>query len=1222
MNEESILTAALDIQSPTQRRAFLEEACGGNSALRASVEQLISAHQDAGGFLETPILSQRERSETVPDRSSWESIPPTNDTTSRRPASNSLPHADQLVGAEPLDFVKPVADPTLLGMFGPYAVSEIIGRGGMGIVLKALDSKLNRMVAIKVLAPELASNVMARRRFLREGQAAAAISHPHVVTTHAIDEVDHLPYIVMEYVQGRSLQERIDQDGPLDVTRILRIARQTALGLAAAHEQGLIHRDVKPANILLENGIERVKLSDFGLARAIDDVSTTRTGTVAGTPQYMSPEQARGEWVDHRSDLFSLGCVMYAMCTGRSPFRADSTLAALRRVCEDEPRRIDHINPAIPGWLIAVVQRLLAKRPEDRFQSAAEIVSVLGKGLACAEDPTHSLPPELDVFAHAHAIAEEPHDWSHPCSPGATVMLEETCPSRRSGKETRRSRFVMMATIFVGMLCAAVGITEATGLSDLQQYVTTVLRIGTSYGTLILEVEDPSINVMIGGEEVVITGAGPQEVRLKPGVHLLSAQKGGRVVTRELVNISRDGKQLVRVGYEPTSETRRKVEVETRDKPVPSDPLYQFDEIGRFVGDARVQYTATFSPADGQVLTLTSAGHAAQLLELPQLSELLRFGGEFGAGRFTPDGRRIVTGSYRQGGDADANRLEVWDSESGTARWSSSEVTGVFHDLAVSVDGSVAVSGHGQWWGDYQERDHSVRVWSLEEKRLHRRITGHTDQVMAVAITPDNKYCVSGSRDRTVRLWDLATGTKVRRFDGVGTEVFAVAVSPDGRFVLAGYGPDVESGIHDGVIDDPEHCVAVMWERETGEEIRRFQGHHGCIRSAKFSPRGELIVTASGEAYVGEPTPDGSSKKSRDNSVRLWDTSTGRELARMEHRTSVTSAGFSSDGSLLLTAQWQLVHLWQVPTTLHDAKGTARGVASLPPLLISSNRSGNFEIYRVDSRRRDNPGVSEVAGREEHEWSNLTDHAAEDTGPAWSPDGAKIAFCSSRSGNLDIWTMNANGSDPRQLTDFPGIDRTPCWSPDGKRIAFVRHLTRDNWEIFVMRADGSDEVNLTNHPGKESDPAWSPSGERIAYSFDFDGTRLYLMNADGSDPRLLSGRKGSYLYPAWSPDGSQLVFTGWDEDVGSALELFVVDVDGGQERQLTDLQGLNTYATWSPDGQRIAFEHRDPNIPGRKATVMVMNVDGSALRPVGRDEAHVGYGGGRPAWQPLSVTGS
>jgi serine/threonine-protein kinase len=287
-----------------------------------------------------------------------------------------------------LDFLAPgVPGSGYMGRLGTYDVVTVIGRGGMSVVLKAFDAALNRFVAIKVLASSWASNGASRARFAREARATAAVRHDNVVAIHGVEEVEGLPYLVMEYVHGTSLQERLDRRGPLEVREILRIGIQIAAGLAAAHAQGLVHRDVKPSNILLENGVDRVKVADFGLARAADDASLTQSGVIAGTPQYMAPEQARGEPIDHRADLFSLGSVLYAMCTGRPPFRAANTVAVLKRVCEDEPRPIGEVNSDIPEWLRAVIARLHAKRPEDRFQSAAEVSRLLSQYLAHLQHP-------------------------------------------------------------------------------------------------------------------------------------------------------------------------------------------------------------------------------------------------------------------------------------------------------------------------------------------------------------------------------------------------------------------------------------------------------------------------------------------------------------------------------------------------------------------------------------------------------------------------------------------------------------------------------------------------------------------------------------------------------------------------------------------------------------------------------------------------------------------
>ena len=294
-----------------------------------------------------------------------------------------------------LDFLKPSDDSASLGRLGAYDILEVVGRGGMGIVLKAFDLALHRTVAIKVLAPEYAGSGAARKRFAREAQAAAAVSHDHVVPVHAVHADATPPYLVMAFIPGQSLQQRVDESGPLQLKEILRIGMQTAAGLAAAHAQGLVHRDIKPANIMLENGIERVRITDFGLARTVDDASITHSGAVAGTPQYMAPEQAGGEPVDQRADLFALGSTLYFMATGAVPFPGDRGLAVLRQVCEQEPASMRALNPEVPPWLEGIVRRLHAKDPASRFQSAAEVAELLERCLAHVQQPDQKPLPRL-----------------------------------------------------------------------------------------------------------------------------------------------------------------------------------------------------------------------------------------------------------------------------------------------------------------------------------------------------------------------------------------------------------------------------------------------------------------------------------------------------------------------------------------------------------------------------------------------------------------------------------------------------------------------------------------------------------------------------------------------------------------------------------------------------------------------------------------------------------
>jgi serine/threonine protein kinase len=355
---------------------------------------------------------------------------PWNNGGGRRAASWTEELARQLL--------QPPSHPEMLGRLGRYEIERLIGSGGMGIVFKGFDTELNRPVAIKVLAPHLATSGAARQRFAREAKAAAAVVHEHVVAIHNVETDATAPFLVMQFVAGESLQARIDRQGPLELCEILRIAHQTAAGLAAAHAQGLVHRDVKPSNILLEQGLERALLTDFGLARASDDASLTYTGHALGTPHYMSPEQARGDAVDSASDLFSLGSVIYAMCTGRPPFRAETAYGVLRRITDSEARPIRETNPQVPAWLDALVQRLLHKSPKERLGSADELADVLAQCLAHVQQPTATPLPAVVSKLAPTSKPISPRNWLLVAVPAlalaaAGILLQVNWPKQPAG---------------------------------------------------------------------------------------------------------------------------------------------------------------------------------------------------------------------------------------------------------------------------------------------------------------------------------------------------------------------------------------------------------------------------------------------------------------------------------------------------------------------------------------------------------------------------------------------------------------------------------------------------------------------------------------------------------------------------------------------------------------------------------------------------------------------
>jgi eukaryotic-like serine/threonine-protein kinase len=272
-----------------------------------------------------------------------------------------------------------------------YVVESKLGQGGMGVVYRARDTHLNRPVALKVLAREVTGDTERRKRFLREAQSAAAVTHPAIAQVYDVDEVDGVIFIAMELVEGRTVRQVI-ASGDLDLLGAVDIALQVASGLAKAHEAGIVHRDIKSDNVMLTPD-GHAKLLDFGLAKLVDpdpestaagEMTTrgvtsapTQLGMVLGTIAYMSPEQARGRNVDQRSDIFSLGVMTYEMSTGQMPFEGTSPVDTMHAIAFDEARPVTQIRPGLPADLQRVVSRCLRKRPEDRYQSTRELVEDL-----------------------------------------------------------------------------------------------------------------------------------------------------------------------------------------------------------------------------------------------------------------------------------------------------------------------------------------------------------------------------------------------------------------------------------------------------------------------------------------------------------------------------------------------------------------------------------------------------------------------------------------------------------------------------------------------------------------------------------------------------------------------------------------------------------------------------------------------------------------------------
>jgi len=388
-------------------------ACGKPITVPNPSENLVTAAADAGTHSPVPdSQSAIDAERTLPPKEPSTEVRSPSLASSGDAQSVNFSGGDTDGGAKANDghpaeltnFLAPPQAADEIGRLGTYRVQAILGRGGMGVVFRAQDPHLERLVALKAMLPSLATSPAAKERFFREAKAAAALKHPHIVTIFQVGEDRGAPFLAMEFLEGESLDDRVKREVRVPVPEILRIGKEMANGLAAAHAKGLIHRDIKPGNIWLEGNEGHVKILDFGLARAVaEQTSLTQSGAIIGTPAYMAPEQACGKKVDHRCDLFSLGCVLYRMCTGELPFTGPDTIAIIAALALETPQAPRELNPHVPQALSELVMQLLAKNPEERPKSA----KIVADALSAMEKPTTSGVPEV-VYVPAATVVDDP----------------------------------------------------------------------------------------------------------------------------------------------------------------------------------------------------------------------------------------------------------------------------------------------------------------------------------------------------------------------------------------------------------------------------------------------------------------------------------------------------------------------------------------------------------------------------------------------------------------------------------------------------------------------------------------------------------------------------------------------------------------------------------------------------------------------------------------------
>lgn len=629
-----------------------------------------------------------------------------------------------------LDFLDPASDSAYLGRIAQFDVMRILGRGGMGVVLEAFDSRLQRNVALKVLDPELAGDDVARQRFCREARAAASITHENVVAVHQVEKSGEagLPFLVMQLISGESLDQRLTREKKLPIREIVRISLQVAHGLAAAYEQGLIHRDIKPGNILLEDSHDSVKLTDFGLARVVDDVKLTRTGFVSGTPLYMAPEQAIGAEADHRSDLFSLGAIMYEMCAGEPPFSGDSALMILKQITDAKHRPIREINPAIPDWLAETVDRLLAKNPADRIQSATLLAELLEFQLALMK------------------TAED---------------LPTVCKIKQA-RQRLRNRWIAVAIgasflvlgVLAGVFIAnrphpAAPLVAAPPVAEVSDAEPIAVLSGNS-GTIWSANFDPA-------SQSVVMGVEDGSVRLwdlqKKSVKSTLTAHRGVVWTSKF---SRDGQLLATSGDDGS--------IKIWKPSVSSEPVKIFKHTNgvrgiEFSHDDQTLYGVA---RDGG-LRAWSMDSDQPIAEAQQPSAIY-------AVAISPDDETLATA----GSD---KIVRLWNAKSLTQKLPLEGHTGPVYGLSFDPEGRQLAS---VGW------DKQIHIWDAASGIQLKTWDAKGADIWGVAFSPNGKILATGGHDGAVKLWNVETGEKLASYLGHDVAVHTVNFNRDGSLLASG----------------------------------------------------------------------------------------------------------------------------------------------------------------------------------------------------------------------------------------------------------------------------------------------------------------------------------------------------------------------------------------------------------------------------------------------------
>ena len=1076
----------------------------------------------------------------------------------------------------------PVVPPGKIRYFGDYELLEEIGRGGMGVVYKATQTSLKRTVAVKMIMPRQLASESDIRRFRMEAEAVAQLQHPGIVAIHEVGEHDGYHYFSMDYVEGRNL-DRLIVEKPLEPARAARYVQQVAESIHYAHEQGILHRDVKPSNVIVDTD-DHPRITDFGLAKKLEtDSGLTSSGEIVGSPSYMSPEQATAdrEQVGPHSDVYSIGATLYALLTGRPPFQAASLADTLSQVRDAEPVSPRDLNPAVPRDLETICLKCLEKEPSRRYVSARELADDLQRYLK-----------------------------------GKPIL------ARPVGRVERLWRWCKRKPVVAGLGVALVStLLIGTVVSTYFAFRSEALRKAADNQWQRAETEREQAD----------------RAREKEAAERQKAQRASQEASRAYYRASAERKKLTTLLYylHITSAYQRWL-----DKDIPGAEEYlnactpatrrwewgylkwmcnpclitcgtQTVWVHCVAFDPECKRIAVGGVPGGEIAfalqtNVASAFQSLTVLDLSSGDRLLNLAGHAGLAQslaFSHDGARIASGSHN-------GIVTIWDAATGARLQTLEGEANGIKSIAFSPDGKHVGTGSADGtmtvWNLHEHRqlftlrghangvasvafssdgtqlafpgaDRAVPVVDVYTGRQLLALKGHESEVRSVKFSPDGTKIVSGDDDGLILFWDASTGQKLRSLAGHAGSVESIAFSPDGRRIVSG-GRD---------------CAVRIWDATTGTQLFRFQGHDNNVVNAAFSPDGTRITSCSclGNAKVWDATASAKAVEFEshtgrvncvafdangeriasgcdDCTVRLWDAATGREEQTFKgHTRSVTSVAFGPYDWIASASEDGTVRLWHTTSgreaaVLDEHTGPIRSVAFGPKGNTIAAGGELLRIWSVDGLQPPvplptlPPPPPELQGEEVQigadgapiaasspesaesigsgvsvkELVTLKGHAKNVESLAFSPDGERIAVGSS-DGTVTMWDLQT----ARELLAIEGHSKrvvAVAFSPnlDGARIASAG---ADGIVKVWDASTGVRVLSFERHAEGVTSMAYSPDGERIASS-SVAGTILVWDAPTGQVLLALTGtgNADSIRAVAFSPDGTLLASACADGTVG------------------------------------------------------------------------------------------